>query len=154
MRSPSQYPRVADISKISSGLWRALTAILFDWGVDADIGRIALADFCTVPNAPSTEPNTELMRRRWQIPKENMYSSEIYQAKLAAAGFSKVKLQSIWHEVVPPYWDFVRTRLDDAEVVRRFNPVLLRRLKLGLRAPQPASPQIIDYVLVYAEKPF
>jgi SAM-dependent methyltransferase len=118
-------------------------------------GRLALADLCAVPAALSSkEPNIELMRRRWQIPKENLYPSDIYQAKLAAAGFSNMNLQSIWHDVVPPYWNFVRTRLADAEVVRRMNPLVLRRLKPGLEAPMPASPQVLDYVLVYAEKSF
>ncbi len=116
-------------------------------------GRLALADFCAVSGALSRdEPNTELVRKRWQIPKENMYPRDIYQSILATAGFSNVSLQSIWHDVVPPFWDFVRTRLADEEAVRRMNPLTLRRLKPGLEAPMPASPQVMDYLLVYADK--
>ena len=92
------------------------------------------------------------VKRRWQIPKENLYPGGVYQAKLAAAGFSNVFFESIWNDVVPPWHEFARTRLADVEVASRMNPVLLRRLITGLSTPAPPSPLGMDYVLVYAEK--
>src|SRR5438132_5114643 len=56
-------------------------------------GRLALADLCVVPGVLShVDPNTERARRRWQIPKENVHDSNIYQARHTAAGSSNVNL--------------------------------------------------------------
>ena len=115
-------------------------------------GRFALADLCAVPGLSSKDPNMELLRRHWQIPKENMYDGDIYRAKLVAAGFAKVYLESIWHDVMPSFWEFARVRLADAELRRRMNPLQWRRLMRAAKSPRPPSPQVMDYVLVHAEK--
>ena len=94
----------------------------------------------------------ELLRRHWQIPKENMYDGDIYRAKLVAAGFAKVYLESIWHDVMPSFWEFARVRLADTELRRRMNPLQWRRLMRAAKSPRPPYPQVMDYVLVHAEK--
>ena len=118
-------------------------------------GRLALADLCAVARTLALKDRLaeRIGRSFWQIPKENLYPADVYRARIEAAGFVNTRLDSIWHDVYPPFVDFARARLDDSELQRRMNPVFRRMLTASLKARKRLSPEAMDYVLAVAEKP-
>lgn len=117
-------------------------------------GRIVIADLCAVERKLSLKDRVaeRIGRSFWQIPKENMYASRVYQAKLEHAGFNKISIESIWHDVYPPFVEFARARLTEPELASRMNPVYRRMLMGSLKARKRLSPEAMDYILAVAEK--
>jgi len=114
-------------------------------------GRLMLAD--SIPTGPEFNswhnPLRALLhdaiRASLAVPRENIYPSDVYAAKLAAAGFESVKVESIRDQVFPGWY---RALFEDAGLRRRLGPVgwLLRRFsKTDLYAG-------FDYVLAVAHR--
>src|SRR4029434_3923913 len=60
-------------------------------------GVIAMADFI-VKNPPRNlleKLVAEAARKLWQVPRANVYSSEVYHQKMQAAGFEKIEIEEI-----------------------------------------------------------
>jgi microcystin synthetase protein McyJ len=113
-------------------------------------GRLGLCDGVPQPGQPLTF-FTKLVLRRWASPVENFYDRDEYARKLAAIGFTNVKVRSICEDVYPATLTYSKLRrsgvsLDEARVSLSPEDVakgLKEWNKLG----------ITDYVLVTADKP-
>jgi cyclopropane fatty-acyl-phospholipid synthase-like methyltransferase len=117
-------------------------------------GRLVMTDLCAA-SGPIEWParmQAWVGRSFWQIPIENMYDSGEYAARLRAAGFDEAHVASIWQDVYPRFIDFARTRLRDAELQRRMNPVFRAFLSISANARKRVRPSLMDYVLVRAGK--
>jgi cyclopropane fatty-acyl-phospholipid synthase-like methyltransferase len=121
-------------------------------------GRLATADIIPMPggkrrfggeDAPAYVID-RLARQFWQIPQANMYDREEYARRLAAAGFTDVRVESIRAHVYPGLRDFARTRLRMPEVREKVHPVV--RLG-GAWLDFVAGPRGPDYVLATARRP-
>jgi len=118
-------------------------------------GRLVLADLCGI-DRPLTLKNrlAEVVGRAfWQIPKENLVSRRTYAEQLSAAGFVRVAVDSIWHQVYPRFADYARRRLHATDVRARLSPVFRRMLIASLGARHKLDPEAMDYVLAYGRKP-
>jgi cyclopropane fatty-acyl-phospholipid synthase-like methyltransferase len=114
-------------------------------------GRLVLAD--SIPTGPDfnswRNPLRALLndaiRASLAVPRENVYPSDVYAAKLAAAGFESVKVESIRDQVFPGWY---RALFEDEGLRRRLGPVgwLLRRL------PKTDLHNGFDYVLAVARR--
>lgn len=113
-------------------------------------GRIALADVIQLErrsgfNAWVAET---VGRAMWQTPKANIYEADEYAAKMEAAGFVDVRIESISEHVFKPFKAYAIERAKDPEVAGRVNPWILsvwRKPHDGFRYS--------DYVIVTATKP-
>jgi microcystin synthetase protein McyJ len=113
-------------------------------------GRLGLCDGVPQPGQPLTF-FTKLVLRRWASPVENFYDRDEYARKLAAIGFTNIKVRSICEDVYPATLTYSKLRrsgvsLDEARVSLSPEDVakgLKEWNKLG----------ITDYVLVTADKP-
>lgn len=119
-------------------------------------GRLALCDVIRAP--PDQRPlrrrvqnfNWRFFMQKFAVPPANADNSDGYAAKLAAAGFSDVRVESISHYVYPGLHHFMAT---DAEMLRRFHPLARLPYYLTLRFSADAVYAAYDYVLVSADKP-
>ncbi|MBK1716638.1 methyltransferase domain-containing protein [Thiocystis violacea] len=115
-------------------------------------GRLVLAD--SIPTGPAVDPwrhplralLNDAVRAALSVPRANVYPREVYAAKLAAAGFEAVRVESIRDQVLPG-WS--RALFEDPGLRRRLGPVgwLLRRMS---RTPLHEG---FDYVLAVARRP-
>jgi SAM-dependent methyltransferase len=114
-------------------------------------GRLVLAD--SIPTGSDPDPCRqplrallfEAIRAGLAVPRANVYPRAVYAAKLAAAGFEAVQVESIRDEVFPGWH---RALVEDPGLRRRLGPVgwLLR----GVPAAQLYGP--FDYVLAVARR--
>ena len=119
-------------------------------------GRLALADVIRA------EPDPRPMRRRIQdfnwkyfakkyaVANENGDTAAAYAAKLAAAGFADVEVDSIRHDVYPGLHSYMAA---DPSMLRRFHPLARLPLKLALPFSADSVYSAYDYVLAMAQKP-
>jgi len=118
-------------------------------------GRLAVADI--VPKAGPCRASLGsrvaeyLGRSFWQIPKVNMYDSTVYERKLRSVGFVNVTVRSIGDEVIAPFVQYARRRLDEPEVIERINPLIRLCWKASVRDRAPWKD--FDYIIVTADKP-
>jgi microcystin synthetase protein McyJ len=113
-------------------------------------GRLGLCDGVPQPGQPLTF-FTKLVLRRWASPVENFYDRDEYARKLAAIGFTNVKVRSICEDVYPATLTYSKLRrsgvsLDEARV--SLSP---EEVTKGLKEWNKLG--ITDYVLVTADKP-
>ena len=114
-------------------------------------GRLVLADSIPMRSDPDSwrHPLRALLngivRAALAVPRANIYPRDVYAAKLAAAGFEDVKVESIRDHVFPG-WN--RALVEDAGLRRRLGPVgwLLRHMPKSLNDE-------FDYVLAVAHRP-
>lgn len=119
-------------------------------------GRLALADVIRA------EPDPRPLRRRMQafnwrffmqkyaVPEANADTRQSYAAKLAAAGFTDVRVESIRQHVYPGLHHYMAT---EPSMLRRFHPLARLPYRLALRFPAEAAYSAYDYVLASARKP-
>ncbi|MBK1721188.1 hypothetical protein CKO23_02835 [Thiocystis violacea] len=114
-------------------------------------GRLVLAD--SIPTGPDPDPWRQPLLALLSgialfalaVPRANVYPRDVYAAKLAAAGFEGVRVESIRDRVFPGWF---RALAEDPGLRRRLGPVgwLLRRI------PE-AQYEAFDYVLAVAHRP-
>ena len=114
-------------------------------------GRLVLAD--SIPTGPDPDPWQQplqallagLARAALAVPRANVYPRGVYAAKLAAAGFEAVQVESIRDQVLPGWH---RALIEDPGLRRRLGPVgwLLGHI------PE-AQYGAFDYVLAVARWP-
>ncbi len=115
-------------------------------------GRLVLAD--SIPTGPDVNPwrhplralLNDAARAALAVPRANVYPRDVYAAKLAAAGFEAVRVDSIRDQVLPG-WS--RALVDDPGLRRRLGPVgwLLRHI------PKAQLNEGFDYVLAVGRLP-
>ena len=115
-------------------------------------GRLVLAD--SIPLGPDPDPwryplrslLSGAARAALAVPGANLYPRDVYAAKLAAAGFEPVRVESIRDQVFPGWH---RALVED--------PGLRRRLGAGgrllSRIPEAKLYASFDYVLAVARRP-
>jgi len=115
-------------------------------------GRLVLAD--SIPTGPDPDPWRHPLRALLSgaaraalaVPLANIYPRDVYAAKLAAAGFEAVRVESIRDQVFPGWH---RAMIEDSG--------LRRRLGLGgrlmSRIPEAKLYESFDYVLAVARRP-
>ena len=116
-------------------------------------GRIVLAD--SIPTGPEfnswRNPFRALLndaiRASLAVPRDNVYPSAVYAAKLAAAGFESVTVESIRDQVFPGWH---RALFEDSGLRQRLGPVgwLLRHMPV----PKTELYSGFDYVLAVARR--
>lgn len=118
-------------------------------------GRLALADIVSKTSPPDTSLRRRVAeyfgRSFWQIPKVNMYDSAVYERKLRGVGFVDVAIRSIGDQVIVPFVQFARRRLDEPEVTERIHPLVRLCWKVGVR--DNAIWKNLDYIIATADKP-
>jgi SAM-dependent methyltransferase len=115
-------------------------------------GRLVLAD--SVPAGPEVDPwrhplrafLNDAIRATLAVPRANVYPRDVYAAKLAAAGFDDVRVDSIRDQVFPGWY---RALFEDPGLRQRLGPVgwLLRRF------PKTDLHEGFDYILAAARRP-
>jgi SAM-dependent methyltransferase len=115
-------------------------------------GRLVLAD--SIPSGPDVNPwrhplralLNDAIRAALAVPRANVYPREVYAAKLAAAGFEAVQVESIRDKVFPGWY---RALVEDPGLRQRLGPMgwLLRRF------PKTQLSEGFDYVLAVARRP-
>ncbi|HEY3909047.1 MAG TPA: methyltransferase domain-containing protein [Stellaceae bacterium] len=119
-------------------------------------GRLALCDVIRAPPDPRPlrrrvqDFNWRFFMQKFAVPAANADTSESYAAKLAAAGFTAVRVESIRHQVYPGLHRFMAA---DRAMLRRFHPLARLPYYLTLRFSADAVYAAYEYVLVSAEKP-
>ncbi len=112
------------------------------WRVMKPGGVIALADF-TLKRTPRNVYErmlVECARWFWQVPRENVYSSDSYRDRMAAAGFRDIDIQCVGDFTFPGYYR-EHTR---PEIIRETTRI--RGFLAGRWGP------IIDYIVYQAYK--
>ncbi|MBI2068992.1 MAG: methyltransferase domain-containing protein [Elusimicrobia bacterium] len=89
-------------------------------------------------------------RSFWQIPKDNMYTADVYADKLRGAGFSQVNIRSIREQVFEPFVSYSRRRLDDPVLIKRISPAMRACWKASVWDNKPWSRY--DYIIATARK--
>ncbi len=121
-------------------------------------GRLATADILPLPGGACRFGgggalgylSDRLVRQFWQVPRANMYDRDEYARRLAAAGFSDIRVESIREHVYPGLRDFARARLAIPEVRENVHPLV--RLA-GACLDVVAGPRGPDYILASARRP-
>lgn len=114
-------------------------------------GRIALTDGLPLPGHERPGMRTKLVLRHWASPIENYYDRDVYRAKLAAAGFTNIRIERIGDYVFPGTLSYASLRKAGksmAEARVKLTPEIIAR---GLKDWAPMG--LNDYLLVSADKP-
>jgi ubiquinone/menaquinone biosynthesis C-methylase UbiE len=122
-------------------------------------GCLATADIVPQPGAPRRFGGAgvtglladRVIRQFWQVPQANMYDRDEYARKLAATGFTGIRIESIREHVFPGLRDFARARLAIPGIRARLHPVV--RYGWASWLDSMAGPGGPDYILVSARKP-
>jgi ubiquinone/menaquinone biosynthesis C-methylase UbiE len=118
-------------------------------------GRLALADIiprgtpCSAPQRAYRRFIWRTFSRIWAVPAANAYARRAYAGKLAAAGFTNIRIESIWEHVLPGYHHYCSSH---PEYLRRFNPVIRFHHRLARLLGAQRVYGALDYVIVTAEK--
>jgi ubiquinone/menaquinone biosynthesis C-methylase UbiE len=118
-------------------------------------GRLALAD--VIRAQPDARPmrrriqnfNWNFFMQKYSVASANADTADSYAAKLAAAGFANVKVESIRNDVYPGLHRYMAA---DPSMLRRFHPLARLPLKLALPFNADSVYCAYDYVLAVAEK--
>jgi len=114
-------------------------------------GVIAMADFIVKnpPRNPIEKLVAEAARKLWQVPRANVYSGEVYQRKMKAAGFEKVEIEEIGASVIPGYY-FEQMRPETIRAISRIRGFALGRLGLllDIAVYRGFTMGLLEYVLV------
>lgn len=95
----------------------------------------------------------ESARRLWQVPRENVYGTDVYGEKLRAIGFKGVEIQEIGAAVIPGYY-FEQRRPETIRELTRIRGFVAGRLGVVIDTAvyQAFKVGVLEYVLVRAEK--
>jgi len=114
-------------------------------------GIIAMADFIVKnpPRNPIEKLVAEAARKLWQVPRANVYSVEVYQQKMQAAGFEKVEIEEIGASVIPGYY-FEQMRPETIRAISKIRGFALGRLGLllDIAVYRGFTMGLLEYVLV------
>lgn len=118
-------------------------------------GRLVTGDI--IPAPPAADPAARAWQRAswaatariWNIPPANADTCESYTAKLRAAGFDNIQIESIRHDVFAPLHRYLAAH---PEWARRYHPLLRLLFHLSWRADPDRLFRGLDYVLVSANK--
>ena len=114
-------------------------------------GVIAMADFIVKnpPRNPLEKLVAEAARRLWQVPRANVYSGEVYNQKMQAAGFEKVEIEEIGASVIPGYYS-EQMRPETIRAISKIRGFALGRLGLLLDVAvyRGFTMGLLEYVLV------
>jgi cyclopropane fatty-acyl-phospholipid synthase-like methyltransferase len=119
-------------------------------------GRLALVDMARAPHDPRPfrrriqDFNWRFFMQKYAVPAANADTCESYAAKLTAAGFTAVRVESIRHHVFPGLHRYMAS---DPAMLRRLHPLARLPYYLTLRFSADAVYVAYDYVLASAEKP-
>ena len=114
-------------------------------------GVIAMADFIVKnpPRNPIERLVAEAARKLWQVPRANVYSGEVHNQKMQAAGFEKVEIEEIGASVIPGYY-FEQMRPETIRAISKIRGFALARLGLLLDVAvyRGFTMGLLEYVLV------
>ena len=114
-------------------------------------GVIAMADFIVKnpPRNPVEKLVAEAARKLWQVPRANVYSSEVYRQKMEQAGFAEVEIQEIGAAVIPGYYR-EQMRAETIRAISRIRGFASARLGLLLDVAvyRGFTMGLLEYVLV------
>jgi cyclopropane fatty-acyl-phospholipid synthase-like methyltransferase len=119
-------------------------------------GRLVLGD--VIRAQPDPRPfrrrvqdfNWKFFMQKYAVPAANADTRESYAAKLGAAGFAAVRVDSISEQVYPGLHHYMAT---EPAMLRRFHPLARLPYRLTLRFKPESVYSAYDYVLAVAEKP-
>jgi cyclopropane fatty-acyl-phospholipid synthase-like methyltransferase len=119
-------------------------------------GRLALAD--VIQNGPVEGRFARRMQqstwnsfvKKYSVPLANTDRCDTYAEKLRAAGFTNVRVQSIWNDVYPGLHHYMKT---EPEMLRRFHPLARYPYYLILMFDPRSVFAAYDYVIASADKP-
>ncbi|HEV7474374.1 MAG TPA: class I SAM-dependent methyltransferase [Pyrinomonadaceae bacterium] len=118
-------------------------------------GVIAMADFIVKnpPRNPLEKLVAEAARKLWQVPRANVYSAEVYNGKMRAAGFENVEIQEIGASVIPGYY-FEQMRPETIRALSKIRGFALSRLGLllDIAVYRGFTMGLLEYVLVRGVK--
>lgn len=114
-------------------------------------GVIAMADFI-VKNPPRNLVEklvAEAARKLWQVPRANVYSSEVYRQKMETAGFKEIEIEEIGASVIPGYY-FEQMRPQTIKAISKIRGFALARLGLllDIAVYRGFTMGLLEYVLV------
>ena len=114
-------------------------------------GVIAMADFIVKnpPRNPLEKLVAEAARKLWQVPRANVYSADVYNQKMQAAGFENVEIEEIGASVIPGYY-FEQMRPETIRALSKIRGFALARLGLLLDVAvyRGFTMGLLEYVLV------
>jgi erythromycin 3''-O-methyltransferase len=119
-------------------------------------GRLAAAEPLPMPGHKPDWVSRYIQRSIVAIPGANLYPRDVYAAKLRQAGFRNVQVSSIREHVYAPFMRYLSRRIDDPEIVGRFNPLVREFWKGWLRDFDRTSGESRDhgqdYIVATADK--
>ncbi len=119
-------------------------------------GRLVVADILPMPQASDWGVRLKqrlswfLVAGKFPIPPENLYTCDEYVTRLAACGFTGVRVDSIRNEVYGPLHRYLA---QDPAPVARLHPLLRLPARLALSLEAASVYRGLDYVLAVAHKP-
>jgi ubiquinone/menaquinone biosynthesis C-methylase UbiE len=118
-------------------------------------GVIAMADFIVKrkPRNLVEKFVAEAARKLWQVPRENVYSAEVYDQKMQGAGFQNVEIKEMGALVIPGYY-FEQMRPEAIRAISKIRGFALARLSLLLDVAvyRGFTMGLLEYVLVRGER--
>lgn len=119
-------------------------------------GRLVLAD--VIQNDPVEGRFAGYMQRstwnsfvtKYSVPRANSDSRKTYAEKLTAAGYTNVRVESIWEHVYPGLHHYMKT---EPEMLKRFHPLARFPYYLMLMFEPRSVFAAYDYVIASADKP-
>ena len=114
-------------------------------------GVIAMADFI-VKNPPRNvfeKLVAEAARKLWQVPRANVYRTEVYRQKMEEAGFKEIEIQETGASVIPGYY-FEQMRPETITAISKIRGFALARLGLLLDVAvyRGFTMGLLEYVIV------
>lgn len=119
-------------------------------------GRLVTADIIPAPPKHGTRPSRSqrlswgLVASKFPIPEANAYGRDGYRQRLAGAGFTAIRVESIREQVYGPLHRHIQA---DPAPIRRLHPLARPILYLSLLLDPERVYSGLDYVLVSARKP-
>lgn len=114
-------------------------------------GVIAMADFI-VKNPPRNvfeKLVAEAARKLWQVPRANVYRTEVYRQKMEEAGFEEIEIEETGASVIPGYY-FEQMRPETIKAISKIRGFALARLGLLLDVAvyRGFTMGLLEYVIV------
>lgn len=121
-------------------------------------GRLAIVDILTLPPTQKSLktailkwPSQFAGRAFYQLPKENIYTTDVLIGLLKSKGFINIEVSSVKKQVLEPFRLYAKNRLNEPAIKKRMNPLLW--FLLWMSCNKMASENHVDYISVTAEKP-
>jgi ubiquinone/menaquinone biosynthesis C-methylase UbiE len=118
-------------------------------------GVIAMADFVAKrpPGNLLERFVAEAARSLWKVPRENVYTAEVYCEKMRDAGFQKIEIKEMGALVIPGYY-FEQMRPDTIRAISKIRGFALARLSLllDIAVYRGFTMGLLEYVLVRGER--